>query len=1057
MTKKVVLAYTLAWMGSGCSEPALVSTNRAPIVELTAPLEGEELVGGIVLLRGHVSDSPERADAARVRWFVDETPTCTDAVLNPAGDVACEVSVRSGDHAARLEAEDGDGQRGSASVHFIVRADSPPVVTILEPAAGRRLYADWPTRLAGAIMDREDTPDLLTAAWRSDRDGALGAAGAPQADSRFEVFAPLSQGVHVLTLTGTDTQGQSVDASLVAEVGPHNTPPTCEITAPLDGAVVRQGQPIVATAQVSDVDIPSHELSVAWSIDGLGALAVGQSPSTAGEAVAVTPPLDFGAWLLRLDVRDDADGACTDTIVISVRAPPTIIVRAPAANAVLDPRDPVSLEAEVNDPDDAAESLQVRWISSVDGVIAEGNATSQGRSALSGALSPATHVLTATVVDPSGLDDIAAVTVTAEIPPARCGDGFLDPGETCDDGNADNTDLCTQACAPPVCGDGFVQLGEACDDGNLSNLDACTTNCVLTSCGDGVVQLGETCDDGNEDNTDACSNRCEPPRCGDAIVQAAEECDDGNGNDGDACTTFCTTPRCGDGIVQQGEECDDADGDDANACTTACTAARCGDGFVQGSELCDDGNVDNTDACTNACVIARCGDLYIQPGEVCDDGNAINTDGCTTGCQLPGCGDGFTQLGEACDDGNRVDTDTCTSACERARCGDGFVQSGEACDDGNGSNTDSCTNVCVLARCGDLYVQPGEDCDDGNTINTDGCTAGCQLPGCGDGFVQPGEACDDGNRVDTDTCTSACERARCGDGFVQGVEQCDDGNGSNTDHCTNLCLQPECGDGYPQPGEECDDGDSDNRDSCTSTCEDAACGDGWVQPGEDCDDGSTRDNDGCSSDCDLEVCGDHVIQAGEDCDGSTGGEDCEDQGFDDGTLRCDNSCAWDDQGCCSFEITDHDPNLNTWTPSFAADAQGPCTGPNDTFGRLYQGRILDLDPVSGLADLEFRKVTGDPLTANVHYWLAVTAEDPNCDRLNVYAVRTEGTWYSRDLTLVLRDVSIWPTEQSDPSESLHATTADDWKKLVLITGAGTDPNTRTYYQPDHLYFERDCQ
>src|SRR5262249_876252 len=51
--------------------------------------------------------------------------------------------------------------------------------------------------------------------------------------------------------------------------------------------------------------------------------------------------------------------------------------------------------------------------------------------------------------------------------PAICGNGVLDLGEDCDDGNTDNTDACTSECQPATCGDGFVQAGvEACDDGN---------------------------------------------------------------------------------------------------------------------------------------------------------------------------------------------------------------------------------------------------------------------------------------------------------------------------------------------------------------------------------------------------------------------------------------------------------------------------------------------------------------------------------------------------------------------------------------------------------------
>src|SRR5579875_1449524 len=61
-------------------------------------------------------------------------------------------------------------------------------------------------------------------------------------------------------------------------------------------------------------------------------------------------------------------------------------------------------------------------------------------------------------------------------------------------------------------------------------------------CGNGELDTGEECDDGNEDDHDACTNQCQKARCGDGIVEAGvEECDDGgaNGTPGDPCGSDC--------------------------------------------------------------------------------------------------------------------------------------------------------------------------------------------------------------------------------------------------------------------------------------------------------------------------------------------------------------------------------------------------------------------------------------------------------------------------------------------------------------------------------------
>ena len=78
-------------------------------------------------------------------------------------------------------------------------------------------------------------------------------------------------------------------------------------------------------------------------------------------------------------------------------------------------------------------------------------------------------------------------------PPPCCGDGHLDSGEACDDGNTANGDGCSATCTievpppPPdcTCGDGHLDAGEACDDGNTANGDGCSSTCTKeeTSCG----------------------------------------------------------------------------------------------------------------------------------------------------------------------------------------------------------------------------------------------------------------------------------------------------------------------------------------------------------------------------------------------------------------------------------------------------------------------------------------------------------------------------------------------------------------------------------------------
>jgi cysteine-rich repeat protein len=188
-----------------------------------------------------------------------------------------------------------------------------------------------------------------------------------------------------------------------------------------------------------------------------------------------------------------------------------------------------------------------------------------------------------------------------------CGNGVVEPGEQCDDGNQRDGDGCDSSCRLPLCGNGILDPGEQCD--TIGQTAFCDSDCTFPVCGDGLVNpaAGEQCDTAGQSAT--CEVFCTLPRCGDGLVNpaAGEQCDDGNQIGGDGCSAQCQLEVCGNGILDPGEQCDF--GGQTAFCDSDCTLAVCGDGLVNpaAGEQCDDGprNGSPGDPCSVTCTVVH--------------------------------------------------------------------------------------------------------------------------------------------------------------------------------------------------------------------------------------------------------------------------------------------------------------------------------------------------------------------------------------------------------------------------------------------------------------------
>lgn len=238
---------------------------------------------------------------------------------------------------------------------------------------------------------------------------------------------------------------------------------------------------------------------------------------------------------------------------------------------------------------------------------------------------------------------------------AFAGNGILEPGEECDDGNDNNEDGCRDGAIENnvVCGNKNIEGDEECEGEGDSCKECKLVTGTHTTCGDGVLTPREQCDDENIESGDGCSSNCKKESSivtgvfynANKAVEDGEECDDGNHNDGDGCsaTGFFENGKAGDGILQRalGEECEPSlhDASLPFRCNEdgKFVLESCGNGTLEAGEYCDLGNANSATAgslCRTSCRYAGCGDAILDPTEECDDGNLVSHDSCDRFCMV---------------------------------------------------------------------------------------------------------------------------------------------------------------------------------------------------------------------------------------------------------------------------------------------------------------------------------------------------------------------------------------------------------------------------------------
>jgi len=146
------------------------------------------------------------------------------------GGATVSPTLARGDHTITAAVTDGLGLTGEARLHVSVTprpaADTPPLVAITAPLAGRAYTAGVPIQFVGTANDLEDGDLTASLAWTSDRDGTLGTGGS--------FTRPLSAGMHRITASATDGGTLTSSAEVMITV---EAPTTLQVVPTADAYV----------------------------------------------------------------------------------------------------------------------------------------------------------------------------------------------------------------------------------------------------------------------------------------------------------------------------------------------------------------------------------------------------------------------------------------------------------------------------------------------------------------------------------------------------------------------------------------------------------------------------------------------------------------------------------------------------------------------------------------------------------------------------------------------------------------------------------------------------
>ena len=410
------LLFLFAFSVACNSDEGITKFNSIPEANILSHEDLSELTEGeVVLFHGTVTDANNDADQLTAEWLSGTEVICPAAPPQTDGTTSCERQLVTTDTEIILIVKDPENASNDDRINLTIVPTDAPQAEILAPTSTGKYYADHLITFEGLVSDTEDTPQQLTVNWESNLDGTLESVdGNPDTDGKVLGHGYLSEGEHAVELHVEDSSGKQGSTSINIQVGPANTAPLCQITAPPDLGSSVFGTLILFTGTVEDPDIAPAELNVKWSSDKDGDLGT-SIPDSDGTLTFGYSDLTVDTHTVTLTVTDEVGATCTTSIVHTVGTPPTIAITSPNDGEIFSEGEAILFSATVSDNEEIASSLSLQW--ERNGVLfATQSADGNGMAQFSASdIEAGTHSLVVRATDGDGLtaEDIIAFTVNA--------------------------------------------------------------------------------------------------------------------------------------------------------------------------------------------------------------------------------------------------------------------------------------------------------------------------------------------------------------------------------------------------------------------------------------------------------------------------------------------------------------------------------------------------------------------------------------------------------------------------------------------------------------------